>query len=177
MLDFKFNDKLTDVFESFKVVTPALIAVAISTGFLIFLPTSVLERMALDDIPDGWRAAIGMVFLISVTLILTIAIVGLCKQIYRSYQNRSVVRRLRAKFEKLSADQKELLIYMLRSSDKSLRLDPTDGDVVYLKNAGFINQADKGWFFGPGYIEPVRFTPQPWLMEFYLEEPEKFNLE
>ena len=45
------TDIVTKVFDSFKRWTPALLAVSIVTGLILFLPDSILQRMALNDIP------------------------------------------------------------------------------------------------------------------------------
>ena len=61
-------------FGSFKKITPALVAVAIITGLLLFLPESVLAKMSLNALPDLWKRIIGIIFLLSVALICTISI-------------------------------------------------------------------------------------------------------
>lgn len=65
-------DSLTEkLFDNFKKITPALVASAILTGLLLFLPKSILGRMNLDVLPDFWNRIIGIVFLLSVILIMT----------------------------------------------------------------------------------------------------------
>ena len=61
-------------FDNFKRITPALVAVAILTGLLLFLPQNVLEKMNLYELPVLWNRIIGIVFLLSVALILTIIV-------------------------------------------------------------------------------------------------------
>ena len=43
------------VFDDFKKFTPALIAVLIFTGLILFLPESILQKMMLHSIPDYWK--------------------------------------------------------------------------------------------------------------------------
>ena len=68
-------DNLTEkTFDNFKKITPALIAVALLTGMLLFLPDSILAKMYLDELPVLWSRIIGITFLLSVALIITIVI-------------------------------------------------------------------------------------------------------
>lgn len=61
-------------FDNFKKITPALVAIAILTGLLLFLPKSVLAKMNLDELPVLWNQVIGIVFLLSVALIATMIV-------------------------------------------------------------------------------------------------------
>lgn len=61
-------------FDNFKKITPALVAVAILSGLLLFLPESILKKMSLDNLPVLWNRIIGIVFLLSVALILTMIV-------------------------------------------------------------------------------------------------------
>ena len=68
-------DNITEkTFDNFKKITPALMAIAILTGMLLFLPISILEKMSLDNLPDLWKKIIGIVFLLSIALIVTITV-------------------------------------------------------------------------------------------------------
>ena len=71
----KVTDKITDkvtvniidkAFDGFKKFTPALIAIMIFTGLILFLPETVLEKMALYDLPDIWKNIIGLSFLLCI---------------------------------------------------------------------------------------------------------------
>ena len=80
------------VFDSFKKISPALIAVALASGLILFLPESVLEKMALNNLQDVWKIVIGLVFIVSCALIITIAIV----EGYKKIQLKTMPRRFRS---------------------------------------------------------------------------------
>lgn len=50
-----------NLFDNFKKITPALVASAILTVLLLFLPKSILGRMNLDVLPEFWNRIIGIV--------------------------------------------------------------------------------------------------------------------
>lgn len=87
------------LFDNFKKITPALVASAIFTGLLIFLPTSILRRMNLDVLPEFWNRIIGIIFLLSVTLILTMIVFSVFNQIEEKRRNKRIRRNLRKKTE------------------------------------------------------------------------------
>lgn len=59
-------------FDSFKKLTPLLLAVCFLSGCILFLPVEILGKMALDNLSNTWKMMIGIVFLLSGTLVLLI---------------------------------------------------------------------------------------------------------
>lgn len=159
------------VFDRFKKVTPALIAVLIVSGLLLFLPETVLSRMTLNDLPAVWKRIIGITFLASATLIITIIIDVIIKKL----NNRRMRKNFRKRYMELSDDHKAILLNILRSTNKKMKLDYAAGTTQYLMNNGFIHQVQSYMFIGPGYIDPPDFVPQPWLVDLYNTEPELFK--
>ena len=164
------------VFYSFKKLSPALMAVAFASGLILFLPESILTRMALNNLQEIWKVVIGLVFIVSCALIITIMIV----EIYKSIERRSSQKRFRKKKRKqyigLPMDYKKMLVRILKNPTCSMELDPTSGNTLYLLNNQFIYQTQSFTFVGPGYIEPVTYTPEPWLIDLFHEEPNLFVL-
>lgn len=163
------------VFDSFKKISPALIAVTLASGLVLFLPESILEKMALNHLQDIWKIIIGLVFIVSCTLIFTIAII----ETYRGIQRRTVPKRFyklkRKQFLDLPLDYKRMLISLLKSPKCSMELDPTSGSTLYLLNNQFIHQAQSYLFVGPGYTAPVTYVPEPWLIDLFYKEPNLFE--
>ena len=164
------------VFDSFKKISPALIAVALASGLILFLPESVLEKMALNNLQDVWKIVIGLVFIVSCALIITIAIVEGFKTIQLKTMPRRFRRLKRKQFAELPHDYKRLLVSMLKSPKCSMELDPTSGNTLYLLNNQFIHQTQSYMFVGPGYTAPVTYTPEPWLIDLFHKEPDLFKL-
>lgn len=174
-VNVNLDSKIDKIFADFKKVSPALIAVTIASGLILFLPYNILERMALDKLPALWKRAIGIIFIVSVALIATIVLIDIYKKVCAKIKYKLAIKRLRSRYLQLSNSQKLLLKKMLHSQDKSSKLDFTSGDVLYLQQNNFIHQAENYLFVGPGYTAPVTFTPQPWLLDLYNQEPEMFK--
>lgn len=86
-------------FDSFKKITPALVAIAILTGLLLFLPESVLARMSLNELPGLWKRIIGIVFLLSVALIGTIVIFPVFSYVLSKHRNRRIKENLKKRLK------------------------------------------------------------------------------
>lgn len=131
-------DSLTEkLFDNFKKITPALVASAILTGLLLFLPKSILGRMNLDVLPDFWNRIIGIVFLLSVTLIMTMIVFSIINLIKEKRRNKRI-RMLKKKYNTLSQRQRSIILQLLHSEDKTITLDKNSGDTIYLVNSGFL---------------------------------------
>lgn len=168
-------DKIVDkVFSGFKKITPALAAVSIASGLLLFLPKSILQKMSLENISTILKQIIGCVFIISTVLIFAILISIPFQALLKKYKYNKIVKRLRADFLKLTNDQKKIIIKMLKSSDKSIHLESTSGNTVYLVQKNFIYQPQQ--FCTPDeYSFELVYVPHPWLIDLYNQEPDIFK--
>lgn len=164
------------VFDSFKKISPALIAVALASGFVLFLPESILKKMALNNLQDIWKIVTGLVFVVSCALIITIAIVEEYRVIQKKVAPKKFRKRKRKQFINLPLDYKKMLVNILKSPKRSMELDPTSGDTLYLLNNQFIHRTQSYMFVGPGYTDPIACAPEPWLIDLFFKEPELFKL-
>ena len=160
------------ILENFKKLTPALIAVLIFTGLILFLPESILQKMMLHSLPAYWRVIIGLLFLLSLALI--IAIVG--SMLYKAIKtlcNRKKYITNKIKLTKqLSPVQKKILVCLLQSEDKTISLDSTSGDTLYLLGNNFIHQPQQVFSMDDSDLIVLRYVPHPWLMDLYQNNPQ-----
>lgn len=162
-------------FDNFKKITPALVAVAILAGLLLFLPENVLARMSLNELPDLWKQIIGIVFLLSVALISTMVVFSVISQITEKRRNKRIRANLRKKYQTLSPKQKTIILQVLRSEDKTISLDKNSGDTIYLVNNLFLHMPEQAFTLGWNNEMILTYVPQPWLIELYNEEPDLFK--
>lgn len=162
-------------FDSFKKITPALVAIALLSGSLLFLPETVLQKMSLNNLPDLWKRIIGIVFLLSVALITTIIIYSVSSKILTKRRNKRIKDSLKKQLKTLSPRQKAIVIKMLKSDDKTISLDKNSGDTIYLVNSLFLHMPEQVFTVGWDNEMILTYVPQPWLLELYNEEPELFE--
>lgn len=163
------------IFDNFKKITPALVASAIFTGLLLFLPKNILLRMNLDELPVLWSQIIGILFLLSVALISTMVVFSVISQVASYISKKQRKANLKKKYQSLSPRQKTIILQVLRSEDKTIVLDKNSGDTIYLVNNGFLHMPQQVFTLGWNDEMMLKCVPQPWLLDLYNKEPEIFN--
>ena len=163
------------VFDNFKRITPALYSISFFTGLILFLPEDILEKMSLNNLPDGWKRLIGIVFLLSVALISTIIAIRVFSIIREKYIKKTARIKMRKKIAALSPRQRSIVLNLLHSEEKSIQLNKNSGDTVYLEGENFIYMPQQAFTFGWHNEMILTFIPQPWLLELYNEKPELFE--
>lgn len=166
---------LEKTFDSFKKITPALVAFAILTGSLLFLPESVLTRMNLNELPGLWKRIIGIVFLLSVALIGTIVIFPVFSYVLSRSRSRRIKENLKKRLKTLSPRQRAIVTKLLKSENKTISLDKNSGDTIYLVNSLFLHMPQQVLSMGWDNKMILTYVPQPWLLEMYNEKPELFE--
>lgn len=162
------------IFDNFKRITPALIAVSIITSLILFLPKTILSKMSLDELPNVWKRIIGLLFLFSFALIVTIVITSIISSLIKTRRNKKLKEKLKKKIKILSSRQKEIVYDLLHSRDKTIELDSSSGDTLYLVQNRFLHMPQQVLAVGLDNRMYAVYTPQPWLMDLYNEEPELF---
>lgn len=163
------------VFNGFKKLTPALLAVAIASGCILFLPVQILSKMGLDRLLDGERTILGIVFLISTILIFVIIVSCIWHKICLSSQERKTINQYSKMYKHLSYDMKNIINEMMQSNDKSIILDEASGNTQYLINIGFIYRPKQYVPIGQNYEFRVKFVPTRALTELYINKPRLFR--
>lgn len=162
-------------FDNFKKITPAMVAIAILSGLILFLPEDILKKMSLNDLPERWEQIIGIVFLLSIALIGTLLLFSFLSHIMSKNKNIRLKKNLKDKIKTLSPRQKEIIKQLLKSEDKTISLDKNSGDTIYLLNNLFLYMPQQVISVGWNNEMILTYTPQPWLLELYNEEPDLFN--
>ncbi len=163
------------IFDNFKKITPALVAIALLTGMILFLSDSVLKKMALDNLPDLWNRIIGLIFLLSVAIIVTLVVFSIISKNKNKRMAKKIRENLKNKLKKLSPRQKTIVFQLLHSEDKTIALDKNSGDTIYLVNNWFLYMPEQAFTLGWNNEMILTYVPHPWLLELYNDEPELFN--
>ena len=112
----------------------------------------------------------------SVALISTMIVFSKGTQILSKRKNKRIRINLKKKYSTLSPKQKEIILQVLKSDDKTIALDKNSGDTIYLVNNLFLYIPDlQPVTLGYSNAMMLKFVPQPWLLDLYNEEPELFN--
>ena len=82
---------------------------------------------------------------------------------------------MKKRLKTLSPRQKEIVIKLLKSDDKTISLDKNSGNTIYLVNNQFLYMPQQVLSMGLDNKMNLKYVPQPWLLELFNEEPELFE--
>ena len=173
-----FNLNIDKLFANLRKLVPIILAIGIVAGLILFLPSSVVQKLHLGDIPENWLAIIGIIFLLSVFLI--IIIVSHCIIAIASKKAKIILKifQMKRSFASLDPMQKSIIRKLLQSGEKYIVLEIADGNADYLIAKGFIYRPDQpailGWKDGEGDVLCAKYLAQPWLLTAYNKSPDYF---
>ena len=151
---------MKDFIQLLKLPPTILAAVAMGIGLILFLPTSVLQRLGLDKIPEQWKTILGLALIISSSLLFVYFIVKVVNSIISIYY----WLRFKTKFPKVMRDLRgaELAVVALlyRSPNYTSRLPYTDGVTVRLIDKKVIQlTSSNNLAYGNELLIPFTITP------------------
>ena len=168
---------LTKVFDGFKKISPALVALAIVSGSILFLPVTLLDKLGLNNLPEAIKTITGTLFLLSCALILTILCSVVFQRVIKATKHKKLLKDLRKSFIELSIRHKKIIVKLMKSSSKSIELDSLSGDTIYLSEHNFIHRPQQVVDAFVLYDNKYTYVPQPWLIDLYEKDPELFELD
>lgn len=174
-MNIDFGEMAEKIFDNCKKITPALIAVALTTGGILFLPQNILTTLGLTNLSGAVRTTIGIIFLISTVLIFTIIVWSYWEKIYTRVKNRRLKKQLKAKFKKLPPELKDILIQIMEKPEHAMTLNSLSSSTIYLVQNLYIYQPRQ-------MVDPdsfrhmsLKYVAEPWLTELYYDDPELFR--
>ena len=162
---------ITKVFDSFRKISPALIAVTIVSGIVLFAPKAFLDKLGLASLPDNIIMAIGILFLLFTALIITI----LLSYFSEWLRKRKILREKINDCHMLNENQKLLMKKMLSSTEKAAYLKAIDGDTVFLESKGILCRPTQSADYDMISRNIYKYCPQPWVIELWPKNPKLFD--
>lgn len=154
-----------NIMDFLKLPTKIMVAIALATGMILFLPDSLISKMYMDEFRNEYGFIIGAVFVVSIS-ILTI---GVIISIYNYFYERHKQKRIKENSGKLLAsldDYKKTIVYLLYNEDNHTHELPlNDGAVVFLENMMVIGKATNQYFVDDIINPMFPYLLQPWVIE------------
>lgn len=151
-----------------KILLPAL---CIFSGFLLLISDGLAEKLYLKEFRQQSGFAFGLIFTITLSLILVYIIFFASKPLIEKTKNYLVKKRLISKFKNLEAVYKSALYEMYRTPTHSIRMEISNSVATYLLG---IHAIDRSVVSTIGYV--FDFFLQPWVIwaiESEIEDAEK----
>lgn len=167
-----FDKIIEKVFDGFKRITPALIAIALFSGAILFLPPSILQQMNLYNLSPNIRTVFGAVFLFSCALVITISCTIVWRQVAKKRQQHKLKKMLRKQLLDLSPNHKKMLKQLLNTKGRSIKWSGKNGDVLFLQTSKIIHVPTQQIDVLDAMDTLYTYVPHAWVIELYEEEPQ-----
>ena len=172
MEGIEFDKIINTVFDGFKRLTPALIAIALFSGAILFWPPSLLQQMNLLNLSPIVRTIFGALFLLSCTLVVTIVCATVMQKIAKTCQQRKLKKMLCKQLLDLTPRHKKMLKQLLNTKGRAIQWSGKDGDVLFLQTSKMIYAPTQQLDVLDAMASLYTYVPHAWVIELYEEEPE-----
>ncbi|WP_144481386.1 superinfection exclusion B family protein [Cytobacillus oceanisediminis] len=157
-IDFNISEILT-------LPTTIMAALSLASGILLFSPTSLLDQMFMLDFRDKYGFIIGLVFIVSVCIL----IVNLIYQTVKSMSNVKAKRNFYAnaekRLQKLNDYQKAIIYALYQEDNRTLPLPLHDGSVLELEQNYMIGKATSQYMVSDLNNALFPYLLQPWVSD------------
>jgi len=160
-------DKFLDsVFAGFRKVTPALLAIDVVAGLIIYGPKNILESVYLSNLPDVVLKIVGITFLISTLLL----IINITSYIVVKIKKKFYMQHLNKELEQCTYVEKKMISIMYYAPSHSLLMSyygQTKGALLF-KNI-IIQTTSVSSDIGHMTFS---YMLQPWVINYIKRHPE-----
>lgn len=125
---------MKDLISFLKLPPSILSALALASGFIIFALTKLLERLYFVDFKDKFGFYIGLVFIVSISILLVYVIIKPAKYLYDKRRDKKLRENQLKYLKELSGEEKHLLRQIISCPDYTMELPVNNGLVVKLRS-------------------------------------------
>ncbi|MDQ0090531.1 hypothetical protein J2T12_003954 [Paenibacillus anaericanus] len=157
-IDFKISDLLN-------LPTTIMIALSLSSGIVLFSPESILKKMYMIDFRNEYGFVLGLVFIISLSILIVNLIYQTSKSISGKRARVNFYATAKIRLSKLN-DYQKAIVYLLFSQDnRTFNLPLHDGAVLELNEKMIIGRATSTYFVEDLNNAVFPYLLQPWVSE------------
>lgn len=151
-----------------------MVALCISSGLILFLPNSMVEKLYMNSFRDNFGFILGIVFVVSLSIILCSIVVTIAKFIINKIRDKRIIKGRNKIMENLDKNEKRLLKLMYDEDDKTLDVPYNSGMITKLSSWGLISPTTAQTYVD--LLDPrVPYFLQPWVCEYIQEHKEFFK--
>lgn len=158
----KFDFNLADFF---KLPTKIMFALALASGIVLFLPDNIVAKMYMVDFRNKYGFAIGLLFLISFSILVVTLIIG----IYKYFSHKRSMKKFKAtakeRLQKLDNYQKAIVYGLYMEDNHTSELPFHDGAVKWLKQNIIITETASQYAVSDLNNAVFPYMLHPWVVE------------
>ena len=159
-------------FINFLKLPPSILAaIAMGTGLILFLPLNILQKLALDNIPELWNTILGLSFIISTAILVIYCVSKISAYIFSRLRWVYFKKKFNKTMGNLRYEELATVALLYRSQNYTSRLPLTDGVTIRLINKMVIQHTSAtSLTYGDNLLIP--FTITPIAQEYIDKHPE-----
>lgn len=163
----KFN-----LIDFLKLPSSIMSAISLASGIVLFLPESILSKLYMIEFRSKYGFVIGVVFIVSTSILLIGIMLNIYKIIKNKYTNKIVEKNTKKLLINLDI-YKKAIVYMLYITDNNTYTLPlNDGAVAFLEQWMVIQKATTQYFVTDMQNPQFPYFLQPWVIEKLNEDEE-----
>ena len=162
---------MKNIVDFLKLPPRILGALSVASGLLLFLPNAIIEKLYMTSFRDKPGFAIGIVFVVSTSILVVFLVVIIAKKIKDKYYNKRLKKARIAYLKRIDGNKVELIRYLLNESTHTAMLPMHDGVVLELQH--FYVILPTGSTHAVNMANPqINYFLQPWVIEQIDGDPE-----
>ena len=167
-----FDFKIVDFF---KLPTEIMCAISIATGLVLFLPDSFIQKMYMIDFRNKYGFTIGLIFLISISIVTITIVVSLYKYFRYKYFWKKFKDTAKERLLKLDDYQKTIVYVLYKKDNHTEELPKHDGAVKLLKQNMVITETTNQYIVFDLNNAVFPFMLNHWVVEAMQNDEELVN--
>lgn len=163
-LDFNITELLT---------LPATImaALSLSSGIILFSPTAFLDLLFMLEFREKNGFAIGIVFVVSLSILIVNLIYQTTKSISNTKAKKSFYANAEQRLERLNDYQKTIIYILFNQDNRTFNLPLHDGAVAELEQNYIIGKATSQYMVADLNNASFPYLLQPWVSDELSNKP------
>ena len=159
--------------EWLKLGIRELCAIAICTSLLLYLPQKAIEKIGLSTFINSYKAWIGVIWIGSLSLLLSVCFIKLYNSLRRRYQLKKIEKLRIQRLQKLTVEEREVLSQYISSQTRTQAFKYSDGVIRELEAFKIISRSSEI----AHRFDIFPFNIQPWAWDYLNEHPELLDIE
>ncbi|MBC9722135.1 MAG: superinfection exclusion B family protein [Lactobacillus sp.] len=153
-----------NVTDFFKLPTKIMVALALGTGIILFLPDSIIKKMYLDSFRINYGFSIGIIFIISFTIFIVTVSIDIFKYFKSKKTNKWFLDTAGERLNELNNYQKAIVFMLYKQINHTSELPLHDGAVQHLEHNLVIQKAATQYMVSDLNNAYFPYFLQPWVI-------------
>ena len=145
--------------KEFLLSIELMLATFCTTGFILFIPEEILEKIYLLEARDKFGIFIGIIFILSMFIVILKLITFFINKFKLWYQNKKSIKNLEKGLKNLREEEKEMIKSLTQTKNNTLMLPLNNGIVAKLESLTIIGKA------ASQHITDMRNPKWPYLLQ------------